>query len=87
MATVTQVAQWMVDTVLKEGYLQWGEAIQEIERRFGEEFIDTDNRLSLSADVRKEVQKLGKGKIGWSRSEQCWRKRKPEDHSNKWQLD
>ena len=74
VATASEVAQWMVDQI-RASELEYQEAlVQEIEDRFGSEWVyQNDNgNPAISKRVLTEFGKIHAGTIEWDRSERAW---------------
>ena len=80
--TKTDVASWMAAEIEAKGELYQDDAAEEIERRFGQEFVyeNENGNLAISRDVLKEFRKLTETSVVWESREKFWRKR--EDHDD-----
>ena len=75
------VAAWMLSEFEKTGELFQVEAVSGIEELFGEDYIGTNDNgnQAISPKVLAAFRKLTEGKVVWSRSEFCWRRKQPGD--------
>lgn len=89
MFTPTDVAKWMLDEVTKDRELSQSDAAWEIEHKFGEEFIYTNDNgnPAISKAVLKEFRKLTEDKVVWEKSSRAWRLRDETDTPGKRQVD
>jgi hypothetical protein len=81
MATAYDAAQWMFDEVSQKGELYQADAVSEIERRFGKEFIyiNDNGNPAIAKDVLKHFRKLTADTLIWERSYRYWRQRTEND--------
>ncbi|WP_138843900.1 DUF6953 family protein [Rhodococcus pyridinivorans] len=72
--TVRDIAQFMVDRIREDGTWYQYEAVQEIEERFGPEwvYINDNGNPAISKKVTAEFRKLHGGTIEWERGERAW---------------
>jgi hypothetical protein len=79
--TFEQVAQWMVNELNKQDYLDQQTAAFEISSRFGEQFTYTNDNgnLAINIDVLTAFKKLTSNSIVWERGTRTWRKRMDYD--------
>ena len=76
MSNVHQdVAQWMLDEILKHGELLQRDAVQEIENIFGSAFVyaNENGRPAIDKEVLKEFNKLKPDTVAWDKGRRCWR--------------
>ncbi|WFS15180.1 DUF6953 family protein [Rhodococcus aetherivorans] len=72
--TTREVAQFMIDRIREDGTWYQYEAVQEIEERFGPEWIYTNENgnPAISQQVTREFRRLHGGTIEWERGERAW---------------
>lgn len=76
MNTPLEVAQWMIDQLMKDKVLYQAQIVNEISEKFQPDYtyVNNNGNLSISEEVRKEFRKMGKGKgVIWDNYEKCWR--------------
>ena len=78
MVTTKDVAQWMLDEVLNEGYLEQGAVVYVIFKKFGNEFVyQNDNgNLAIQKKVLAAFNKLSADNVVWLKGEKAWSPRK-----------
>jgi hypothetical protein len=71
----------MLDELNRKGYLDQETAVQEIARRFGEQFtyINENGNASIQKNVLTAFRKVSESSVVWDREDREWRKRKPND--------
>lgn len=76
MATPKEVAQWMKQRIELMGELLPEDAVVEIERRFGTEFVydNESGNAAIKKVVLAEFKKITSNVV-WERSERYWRLR------------
>jgi Family of unknown function (DUF6953) len=76
MASVRDVAEWMVRHLNTESYLTQEHACFEIRKRFGEQFtsLNAAGDTAVAKHVLREFRKLADLDVVWSRRERTWRK-------------
>lgn len=74
-ASYIVIAQWMFDTLLKDGVLYQDEVVSEILAEFGEDYvyINDNGNYGIGRDVLKQFRQLSEPDVIWERSERCWR--------------
>ena len=74
MTSKRDVAQWIYDEINRVGILYQYEASQEIEQRFGEEFVYTNENgnPAIHRGVLAKFRKLHGGTVEWDRSDFRW---------------
>jgi hypothetical protein len=79
--TPQDVAAWMLEEVNREGQLYQSEAVDEIEGRFGDEFVyENDNgNPAIARKVLAAFRKLTEETVVWDRWDFCWRLRDESD--------
>jgi len=89
VATVNEVARWMVEQMEGDQYMYQEVVVYEIASRFGDQFTyDNDNgNLAIGKDVLKEFRRLTKDTVVWLRGERAWRKREKGDKASRQQDD
>ena len=75
------VANWMLDKIIKKRELYQNEVVYQIEEKFGSKFVyeNRNGNLAISREVLKEFRKLTEKNVVWSRIEFCWRIRSADD--------
>jgi len=73
MVTEEEIARWMFEEV-KSGDFYQVDAVDEIERRFGERFIYTSQGGDPAIDrkVLEAFRNLHGGAVKWDRYNHCW---------------
>lgn len=80
--TEKDIADWMLEELQRnDGYLYQHEIVEDIEEKFGEQFVyENDNgNLAISKKVLNEFKKLTQKSVVWERGEKCWRLREEFD--------
>ncbi|MFE1596109.1 DUF6953 family protein [Nocardia sp. NPDC058705] len=74
MATTTEIAQWMINTITSRQYEYQQVIVSDIEELFGREWVyENDNgNPAISPKVLAEFRKLHGGSIEWNKSERSW---------------
>jgi len=82
MISVNEIANWMLDELIRQHALYQNAIVYEIKDRFGEDFtyINANGNLAISLDLLSEFKKISNDKVIWDRRERCWRFR--EDHES-----
>ena len=80
MTTPAEVAKWMLEELRRSGELYQEDAVWEIQRKFGSEFVyeNENGNLAISRQVLKEFKALTPGVV-WEPGERMWRKREEGD--------
>ncbi len=75
MPTDQEVAEWLLDEISTREVVFREEAVKEIARHFGEEFlyVNGNGNVSISRAVLNEFGKLKEENIDWNRGERSWR--------------
>jgi len=75
------VANWMLDKIIKKRELYQNDVVYQIEEKFGSRFVyeNRNGNLAINREVLKEFRKLTEKTVVWSRIEFCWRIRSAED--------
>jgi hypothetical protein len=77
------IARWMLDELeqSKTGRLLQSDAVREIERRFGPEFVYKNDNGNPAIDKRilREFRKLTEDTVIWDRWDFAWRHRRQGD--------
>jgi hypothetical protein len=83
--TPTQVAEWMVEQFEKGGRLIQTSAAYRIKAEFGPEHVlrNKNGNWGIHKAVLEEFRKLTPDGVVWSRSQQLWRRRRPQDPPDK----
>lgn len=79
----------MVQEVERDGLLYQSDAAYNINEKFGEEFVYTNDNgnLGISRDVLVAFRKLTETSVVWERGERLWRKREDYDDKDKRRVD
>jgi hypothetical protein len=79
--TPSEIADWMLIEVQRDGVIHQDAVASEIERMFGEEFtpINENGNLSIRKDVLAAFRKISEDSVVWERGERFWRIRAPYD--------
>ncbi len=80
-ASPEAVAEWMVEELRELGWLYQDEAVEQIRKRFGKDFVYVSESGVGSIDTRvlKAFRKLTESEVVWEFSERAWRHRTPND--------
>ena len=75
------VANWMLDKIIKKRELYQNDVVYQIEEKFGSRFVyeNRNGNLAINREVLKEFRKLTEKTVVWSRIEFCWRIRGADD--------
>jgi len=81
MATVTEVARWMVSQLEEQGKLNHRELVTDIRTIFGDGFTYRARygAGALKREVLDEFRALTPEGVVWSFREQAWRRPQPDD--------
>ena len=81
MTTALEVAKWMRMKIRREGPLRHKDAVEEITKRFGDEFIyiNENGNPAIREDVLVAFRELTKYTVVWEQLMLRWRKRRPGD--------
>lgn len=81
MATVADVAKWMVAELEMENILYQETAVCDIEKKFGDAFVyeNQNGNMAIAKDVLSEFRKLTEDDAVWVRGDKCWRFRDKHD--------
>lgn len=81
MATVKEVAEWILGQLPEKAFLYQERVARNIRQQFGEEFTyrNKNGNWGIRKDVLDEFRKLTPADVVWSRSTQAWRRRRPND--------
>lgn len=87
MATALEAAQWMLERISSNGFLDQEEAVYAIHDKFGEEFtyINDNGNLAIAKPVLKEFKRLSGDGIVWVRGDRQWRNREDYDEPGRQQ--
>ncbi|VEL96889.1 hypothetical protein ALT761_01882 [Alteromonas sp. 76-1] len=74
MASTKDVAQWMLDEIDQNAYLEQGGAVYTIHEKFGDEFVYTNDNgnLAIAKKVLTAFNKLSGDSVVWLRGEKAW---------------
>lgn len=72
--TKAEIAQWMIDQVQSNGYLDQADAVQWIEEKFGPEWIYENENGNPAIDQRllDEFRRMRSERITWDGSDKSW---------------
>lgn len=89
MATALDVALWMVENFNATGRLIQKEAAQEIQKRFGGQyvFVGKNGNLQIKENVLRHFRKMTGDTAVWAKDSRYWRKRRPTDPGGVRQVD
>ncbi len=75
MATVQEVAQWLLEEIYDHELVFQTAAVKRIAAEFGEEFLylNKNGNLSISRDVLGEFRRIRGDDIEWNDGERSWR--------------
>jgi hypothetical protein len=87
VATVSDVAAWMLDYLKENAFLYQQEAAYEIRERFSEDFTyyNQNGNLAISPDVLAAFRSLTGDGVVWERGQRCWRMREEHDEPGRQQ--
>jgi len=70
-----EIAEWLYNRILEEGYLSQSTAVQEIAEKFGDKYIynNENGNPAIDTKVLAEFRKLKGDKIVWEREDFSWR--------------
>ena len=85
MVTAKEVAEWILAQLPEKSLLYQERVARNIRQQFGEEFTyrNHNGNWGIRKDVLDEFRKLTPTDVVWSRSEQAWRRRRPNDPEGK----
>jgi hypothetical protein len=80
-ATPQEIAQWMASQLEQEGSLSQADAVDEIAKRFGEQFtyVNDSGNPAIDRRVLRTFRKVTGDTVVWERWDFCWRKRTERD--------
>jgi hypothetical protein len=69
-----QAAQWMLDQIVATGALSYGDAVEYVLVRFGNELTDLDPRgnVAISEDVLTVFEDMAPDTVTWDHDTQRW---------------
>ena len=75
------VANWMMEQLREGRPLYQDDAAWKIKKHYGDAFVynNANGNPAVGKDVLKAFRKVTDDSVVWSRSERCWRQRKPND--------
>ena len=81
MVTAREIADWILTQLPETALLYQERVARNIRQQFGEEFTyrNHNGNWGIRKDVLEEFRKLTPTDVVWSRSEQAWRRRRPND--------
>lgn len=79
--TPDQIAEWMLEELQRDGFLDQETAVGDIALKFGDEFTyeNENGNSAIRPDVLAAFRKLSANAVVWDRSERQWRKRQTDD--------
>lgn len=79
--TPEEIAQWMADRLEQQGSLDQADAVDEIAKRFGEQFtyLNDSGNPAIDRRVLRAFKKVTGDTVVWERWDFCWRKRSEGD--------
>lgn len=80
--TALEVAEWMVQQIEQRGWLYQSQAVQEIRRQFGEQFLypNRNGNPAIDKQVMKLFNERTKENVVWvAHRRGLWRNRRPGD--------
>lgn len=89
MATIKDIAIWMMNEIKETGFLYQESAVYDIIEKFGEEFsyINENGNNAIDKKILYEFRKLTEDSVVWERREKLWRIREDHDTIGKRQVD
>ncbi len=89
MTTPREVAEWMLGELNREDCLHQEAVVSDIESKFGEEFVYTNENgnLAIRRQVLKEFRSISGDDVVWDRTEFMWRKRESHDEPGRRMVD
>ena len=71
---VVAAAAWMFDRIRCQEKLRLQEAVFELQRRFGAEYVrlDSDGSVSIAPNILKALRLLTGDSVAWNKSAQAW---------------
>lgn len=74
MKSTKDVAQWMLNEIQQNAYLEQGVAVHTIHEKFGDEFVYTNNNgnLAIANKVLTAFNKLSGESVVWLRRDKAW---------------
>jgi len=87
--THAEVAEWMLAEFKKRNELYQEDAVYEIEKRFGNDFVyeNESGNTVIDKKVLKEFRKLTEGMLMWEPGDRYWRLREKGDPVGKRKAD
>jgi hypothetical protein len=81
MATAKEIAEWILSQLPETAFLYQSRVSRGIRQQFGEEFTyrNKNGNWAIRKDILDEFRKLTPDDLVWSRSQQAWRRRRPND--------
>lgn len=81
MVTAKDVAEWILTQLPETAFLFQERVARNIRQQFGEEFTyrNHNGNWGIRKDVLEQFKKLTPTNVVWSRSQQAWRRRRPND--------
>lgn len=85
MTTPKEVADWILAKLPESALLYQERVARGIRQDFGEEFVyrNKQGNWGIRKDVLEEFRKLTPNDVVWSRSQQAWRRRRPDDPASR----
>jgi hypothetical protein len=81
MTTANDVAQWMLEEVMRRSSLEQETAVHQIQMKFGKEFTyeNENGNPAINKDILAAFRKLNGDSVVWERGSREWRKRHSSD--------
>ena len=72
--TKGEIADWMIERIQSRGYLYQADAAQEIESKFGREWIyqNENGNPAIDPGVLREFRRRKSDRITWETAEKSW---------------
>jgi hypothetical protein len=85
MTTPQEIADWMLQEVLREGTVYQESIASDVANKFGEEFVpmNENGNPSVRRDILNAFRKISEDSVVWMRSERAWRKREEGDDAGR----
>ena len=79
--TAAEVAEWMLQEVLRQGVVYQETMVGDIEMKFGATFVYSNERgnPAISKEVLAAFKKASASTVVWVQGERAWRKREAND--------
>jgi Family of unknown function (DUF6953) len=86
-STATQVAEWMLKELKRQGKLHQDTVVFVIAEKFGSRFTydNKDGNLAIRIDILTAFRELTKDSVVWVQEDRYWRMRTPYDEPGRHQ--